>query len=336
MSAYMEFVYDWLGARALGYVAATCRNGNMLMSRRSTLLGCGIRSSHVSMHDSSAMEEYYATREGFAYLHTVYTGFSTRVIAVRCNRTHKMRAIKQINKKAAALTLERLGSSITVANEMRCLRLVDHAHVIRALTIFDDANVVTIVMPFVARCSLIEEVLRLGAITEDYTATHMLGICQALLYIHSHDIVHRDIKPENSCIFPNSNASEVWQLTDFGLARSCLPVGTCCTVCGTPCYMAPEVFGARHSAYGQPVDVWSLGITLFIVLSGESPFFEGDDDVRDLREDELITFRSTASRYLTDASMQCVASMLLRDPRTRATASDVVRHTWFLRYPVCR
>ena len=327
MSSYLEFVYEWIEARALGSVAATCRHGHMMTSGRSTVL---------HMHDSSAMEEYYARREGFDYLHTVYTGFSTRVFAVRCNRTHSMRAIKQINKKAAALTLERLGSSITIANEIGCLRLLDHAHVIRPLTIFDDANVVSIVMPRVARCSLIEEVLRLGAIAEDYTATHMSGICHALYYIHSRHIVHRDVKPENICILQSTHGSEIWQLTDFGLARTCLPADTCCTVCGTPFYMAPEVFDARQSPYGQPADVWSLGITIFIVLSGESPFFEGDGDVRDLSQEEIITFSSTASRFLTDASMQCVASMLLRDPRTRATTSDVVRHTWFMRYPVCR
>jgi len=100
-------------------------------------------------------------------------------------------------------------------------------------------------------------------------------IFDALIYCHKLGIVHRDIKPENLLFSSKDLNSGVIKVSDFGLARFLQEDGFATTTCGTPGYVAPEILSEKP--YKEPCDFWSVGVVLFILLSGEPPFYHEDN-----------------------------------------------------------
>ena len=94
----------------------------------------------------------------------------------------------------------------------------------------------------------------------------------AICYLHTRGFVHRDIKPENVCI----ESGNTCKLIDFGTGRKFTAGKKLKQVIGTPFYMAPEIFTARK--YDEKVDMWSIGIVFFILLTGKAPYSGQDDD----------------------------------------------------------
>ena len=105
-------------------------------------------------------------------------------------------------------------------------------------------------------------------ISEDRAKTLVKEISSAIYYLHSFGIVHRDLKPENIMMTKNSNDS-VSKLNDFGLSTIIGPNVKCSEKCGTLCYVAPEVLLGK--SYDKRVDLWSLGIISYVLLSGCLP-----------------------------------------------------------------
>jgi calcium/calmodulin-dependent protein kinase I len=139
-------------------------------------------------------------------------------------------------------------------------------------------------------CELFDEIVKRGTFSEGDAAKVIVQIANALKYLHEQNIVHRDLKPEN-LLFSNAEA-EVLKLADFGLAKVIGPDATLKTPCGTPACVgnkvlktcdliitAPEVLLCK--GYGAKVDLWGLGVILYILLSGMPPFGA------DLAEDNL-------------------------------------------------
>lgn len=104
----------------------------------------------------------------------------------------------------------------------------------------------------------------------------MFSITNALKYMHSHGVMHRDLKPEN-LILVNNNIDTDLKLIDFGFVCRCGPnVPKECAVVGTPGYVAPEMlFG---TPYSSEVDMWSLGVILYVLLAGMPPFAADDSE----------------------------------------------------------
>ena len=93
-------------------------------------------------------------------------------------------------------------------------------------------------------------------------------------YLHMVGIVHRDIKPENIIITKGKHGEPTVKLIDFGLSRLIGPSDTCTVPCGTLAYVAPEVL--KMKGYHREVDIWSLGVVLYLMLRGRLPFNSKD------------------------------------------------------------
>jgi calcium/calmodulin-dependent protein kinase I len=100
-------------------------------------------------------------------------------------------------------------------------------------------------------------------------------IFDALIYCHKLGIVHRDIKPENLLFSSKDQATATVKVSDFGLARYVAGDTFATTTCGTPGYVAPEILAERP--YKESCDFWSVGVVLYILLSGEPPFYDEDN-----------------------------------------------------------
>jgi calcium-dependent protein kinase len=151
-----------------------------------------------------------------------------------------------------------------------------------------------------------------------------------LNYMHKKNIVHRDIKPENILMESRDTDNLNIRITDFGFAKFYDPkTGGLKESLGSPLYMAPEI--VKNLPYDAKVDIWSLGVVAYILLSGKPPF-------SGTTKQEIFMQLSSQSISYTDNSAwlkvsreakSLVKKMLTRDPRIRPSAEDLLAHEFF-------
>lgn len=149
---------------------------------------------------------------------------------------------------------------------------------------------------------------------------------EAIQYLHDHDVVHRDLKPENLLFRDRSPTSDIL-VTDFGLAKLLDDQIVLKTACGTPNYVAPEILMQR--GYGKQVDIWSLGVILFILLCGYPPFYNESDAV--LFELIMKGCFKFDERYWSEVSKEAkhlISNMLVVDPVKRYDTYQILAHPW--------
>ena len=142
---------------------------------------------------------------------------------------------------------------------------------------------------------------------------------EALAYCHSKNIIHRDIKPENIlvCTEDDGDHSNLkFKLSDFGLCVEVKAGELASGICGTPSYVAPEVISGLK--YDKNVDIWSLGILLYLLLSGEQAFpFDEDRDVMfsRIKKGAFNFDNETWQEYVSDEAKDLVTKMLKVNPK---------------------
>lgn len=189
--------------------------------------------------------------------------------------TQQQCAVKIIDTRKFVMTG---GLSIDdLKEEAEMMQQLDHPNIIKVLDTYQSAYAVFIVMELLRGGDLFDRIVERGKYTEDTARKLMVNLLSAVEYLHSKNIIHRDLKPENILLVDSYNDVDV-KLTDFGLAKKANQEGLK-TFCGTPQYFAPEVLSRKTSEngigrYGAAADVWSLGVVLYILLSGTFPFAE--------------------------------------------------------------
>eukprot|EP01122_Echinamoeba_exundans_P009424 TRINITY_DN3333_c0_g1_i2.p2 TRINITY_DN3333_c0_g1~~TRINITY_DN3333_c0_g1_i2.p2 ORF type:complete len:264 (-),score=51.78 TRINITY_DN3333_c0_g1_i2:59-850(-) len=169
---------------------------------------------------------------------------------------------------------------------------------------------------------------------EDAARTMFKQILSAVEYLHSKSIVHRDLKPENILLSRDGTA----KLSDFGLARMLDAAAALKTLCGTPQYVAPEIItlgsvGPSNAlnGYSHAVDMWSLGVILYIMLSGEPPFDTELNPTMSLYQQiETGTYDFPADLWdpVSPVAKDLLVHLLEVDPNKRYTVSQALRHPW--------
>lgn len=163
--------------------------------------------------------------------------------------------------------------------------------------------------------------------TENEARDAIKAIIDAISYIHDMNIVHRDIKPENLLIKSKDLDLKSLKISDFGLARFVKTEQMANTTCGTPGYVAPEIL--MEKPYNKACDFWSIGVVLFILLSGTPPFFE--DESQDLF-DKIKTcdynFSESTWKNVSDEAKDLVSKILKADPNERYNTDQMMDHPW--------
>nr|XP_033493192.1 SNF-related serine/threonine-protein kinase-like [Epinephelus lanceolatus] len=160
-----------------------------------------------------------------------------------------------------------------------------------------------------------------GGLTEEVAKCYFAQIVHAISYCHRLHVVHRDLKPENVVFFEKQG---VVKLTDFGFSNRFQPGKKLNTSCGSLAYSAPEILlGDEYDA--PAVDIWSLGVILFMLVCGQPPFQEANDS-------ETLTMimdcKYTVPPHISNACRDLIAHMLQRDPKKRATLDEIEAHEW--------
>ncbi|CAH9122042.1 unnamed protein product [Cuscuta epithymum] len=203
--------------------------------------------------------------------------------------------------------------------------LAGHPNVISIKGAYEDAIAVHVVMEYCAGGELFDRITQRGHYTERQAAELTRTIVGVVEACHSLGVMHRDLKPENF-LFVDKHEDSLLKTIDFGLSIFFKPGERVSDVVGSPYYVAPEVLRKR---YGAEADVWSAGVIVYILLSGVPPFWaETEKEIfQEVLHGEL-DFISDPWPSISEGAKDLVRKMLIRDPRKRLTAHEVLCHPW--------
>jgi serine/threonine protein kinase len=189
-----------------------------------------------------------------------------------------------------------------------------------------------IVMPMAVGGDLFDFLEQNGAMHEDAACQAIHCVLQALIYMHGIGVWHRDIKPENLLLMDDSVTNPHVVVADFGLAKPFLPGETCTEFLSAHFYAAPEIH--LRQPYTEAVDIWSLGVTMYMLLSGEAPFPHDAIALRDAVTSCTYDFDSELWDEVSDEAKDLIQQMLVLEPDERITSSEAKDHPWFaIHYP---
>ncbi|GKV39722.1 hypothetical protein SLEP1_g47448 [Rubroshorea leprosula] len=203
--------------------------------------------------------------------------------------------------------------------------LAGHPNVISIKGAYEDGVAVHVVMELCSGGELFDRIIQRGHYTERKAAELTRTIVGVVEACHSLGVMHRDLKPENF-LFVNQQEDSLLKTIDFGLSVFFKPGERFTDVVGSPYYVAPEVLRKR---YGQEADVWSAGVILYILLSGVPPFWaESEQGIFEQVLHGELDFDSDPWPSISEGAKDLVRKMLVRDPRRRLTAYEVLCHPW--------
>uniref|UniRef100_A0A8D0RCC7 non-specific serine/threonine protein kinase n=1 Tax=Sus scrofa TaxID=9823 RepID=A0A8D0RCC7_PIG len=213
------------------------------------------------------------------------------------------------------------------------LRYGQHPNIITLKDVYDDGKCVYLVMELMRGGELLDRILRQRCFSEREASDVLCTIAKTMDYLHSQGVVHRDLKPSNILYMDESGNPESIRICDFGFAKQLRAEnGLLMTPCYTANFVAPEVL--KRQGYDAACDIWSLGILLYTMLAGFTPFANGPDDTP-----EDILARIGSGKYalsggnwdsISDAAKDVVSKMLHVDPHQRLTAVQVLKHPWIV------
>ncbi|KAJ7342192.1 hypothetical protein JRQ81_009631 [Phrynocephalus forsythii] len=213
------------------------------------------------------------------------------------------------------------------------LRYGQHPNIITLKDVYDDGKYVYLVMELMQGGELLDRILRQKCFSEREASAVLCVITKTVDYLHSQGVVHRDLKPSNILYMDESGNPDSIRICDFGFAKQLRAEnGLLMTPCYTANFVAPEVL--KRQGYDAACDIWSLGILLYTMLAGFTPFANGPDDTP-----EEILARIGSGKYaltggnwdsISDAAKDIVSKMLHVDPHQRLTAAQVLRHPWII------
>ncbi|XP_071725201.1 calcium-dependent protein kinase 1-like isoform X2 [Rutidosis leptorrhynchoides] len=203
--------------------------------------------------------------------------------------------------------------------------LAGHPNVISIKGAYEDPMAVHVVMELCAGGELFDRIIQRGHFTERKAAELTRTIVGVVEACHSLGVMHRDLKPENF-LFVDEREDSLLKTIDFGLSVFFKPGEKFTDVVGSPYYVAPEIL-RKH--YGPEADVWSAGVILYILLSGVPPFWaESEQGIFEQVLHGDLDFSSDPWPNISGSAKDLVRKMLVRDPRRRPTAHEVLCHPW--------
>ncbi|XP_072403623.1 SNF related kinase b [Chiloscyllium punctatum] len=206
--------------------------------------------------------------------------------------------------------------------EVRCMKLVQHPNVVRLYEVIDTQTKLYLILELGDGGDMFDYIMNHErGLSEDRAKTYFAQIVHAISYCHKLHVVHRDLKPENVVFFKDQG---VVKLTDFGFSNRFQPGKMLTTSCGSLAYSAPEILlGDEYDA--PAVDIWSLGVILYMLVCGYPPFHEVNDS-------ETLTMimdcRYTVPQHISADCRHLISRMLQRDPKKRASLEEIEGHPW--------
>jgi calcium/calmodulin-dependent protein kinase I len=238
-------------------------------------------------------------------------------------------AIKIVDKKDAVFDAESL------EQEIATMKKVNHPNCVQLHEVFDEPNKTYLVLDLITGGTVMDRIIAIDHFSEKDAAAVTADVLNAIHYLHNIGITHRDLKPENLLYASNDPRNPDYntiKVADFGLAKFVTESSMMKTTCGTPGYVAPEVLDPYlpfTNGYGPEVDLWSMGVVLYIMCCGFPPFYDDSTAVlfKQIRKGEY-TFPSPYWDEVSDGAKDLISRMLVVDPSKRFSAQQCLEHAW--------
>ncbi|ETV96387.1 CAMK/CAMK1 protein kinase [Aphanomyces invadans] len=240
------------------------------------------------------------------------------------NTTKKQFACKVIDKRAIQSKSDDLLEQFQV--EIQVLQSLDHPNIIHMEDVYQTDSRICMVTELMEGGELFDYVVQKGTLSEVEASCLVRKITSALAYMHACGVVHRDLKPENVLLTSPSPNAEI-KIIDFGLAKL-LHNSQTRSFLGTRGYLAPEML--RRQSYSKSIDVWALGVIVYVLLCGCLPFI---DDGSKIHSDKAarakfgLRFPRWASG-LSESAKDLLRHLLEVDSDKRYTAEQACLHPW--------
>ena len=219
-----------------------------------------------------------------------------------------------------------------VRTEIEILKICQHPNIIRLYNVFENADYLYIIMEYCYGGDLFSYLEnRHFRLTEKRASTIIHQMATAVYYMHSFGVVHRDLKPENVLMTSTDEDSDI-RILDFGLSKILGPYEKCDEPYGTLTYCAPEII--VDEPYSKPVDLWSLGVMTYLMVSGKLPFNAEDENeiARQVVYDEPNYTRNPIWKTISPECLDFIKKLLDKDQNKRMTIKGVLEHKWIKMY----
>jgi len=248
---------------------------------------------------------------GMGNYSSVYLGFSAK--------TKESVAIKRVRKD--------LCKQNNLENEINILLQIDHPNIVKLYAIFESEEYVFLVMELVRGGELFEKIVERERYSEKDAVVVMKQLLSGISYLHSKGIAHRDLKPEN-VLLEDGYDGVIVKIADFGLSRVYTEESIMLTSCGTAGYIAPEIL--KTLPYQNEVDMWSVGVIMYILLCGYPPFYDEND--AQLFEKIMhcrYEFHDQYWEHISPEAKELIRCLLKVDPKERLSAQEALKSPWF-------
>ncbi|EUD65412.1 CAMK protein kinase [Plasmodium inui San Antonio 1] len=243
---------------------------------------------------------------------TVYRGIN--------KQTNTEFAIKVIDKRSVSIYEKEL-----LRSEISILRLLRHPNVIYLKEIINTKETLYISMELVKGGELYDFLLTETRLSEIHANKIVTQLIKTVAYLHRCGIIHRDIKPENILLTDKSRDAQI-KLTDFGLSTLCAPNELLKEPCGTLAYVAPEVITLQ--GYNHKVDAWSIGIILYLLLSGKLPFPINKNTEMNIQKNYVLSFKDHIWKSISSSAKDLISKLLELNVEKRISANEALEHIW--------
>ncbi|EME80151.1 uncharacterized protein MYCFIDRAFT_216120 [Pseudocercospora fijiensis CIRAD86] len=260
--------------------------------------------------------------------------FATVYLAVE-KSTGMRYAVKKFEKRSGPGERSKVEG---LQQEIAVLMGVSHPNVLCLKDTFDEADGVYLVLELAAEGELFNWIVMKQKLSEADTRKIFIQLFQGIKYLHERSIVHRDIKPENILLIDKELNVKI---ADFGLAKIIGEESFTTTLCGTPSYVAPEILEhTNRRRYTRAVDVWSLGVVLYICLCGFPPF---SDELYSAENPYTLSQQIKMGRFdypspywdsVGDPALDLIDRMLTVNVEKRITIDECLEHPWTTQRPI--
>ena len=233
--------------------------------------------------------------------------------------TGEVRAVKMIDKLHFDAE-----EKIRLKYEIDILKNLTHPNIVRLFEVYENKSSIFLVTELCDGCELFDEISKRQQFTENEAAHVSKQILQAVAYCHGQNIAHRDLKPENVLIDIKNRGSI--KLIDFGTSHRYSSGHEMHQMYGTPYYIAPEVLKGN---YTEKCDMWSIGVIIFIMLSGFPPFNgKSDDEIIGKVRRGQWNFNNEIWATISSEAKDLIKNLLTVDINARLTAIQALEHPW--------
>ena len=224
--------------------------------------------------------------------------------------------VKVIDKR----TIEDAQDMRHLHNEVRLLSELDHPNIVKYIDFYDDKTNFYIFQEFLEGRSLLEMINETNGLSEEICHQLFIQLVSVLSYMHERSVYHRDIKPDNLMFDGDGNM----KLIDFGFSKEISINPERGTACGSPAFVAPEVI--KREEYSYAADIWSVGIILYLMATGQLPF----------RDSNVVTLLTMVVENdlefppgIDSELKELLIGMLEKDPSRRLSIKEIKATSWY-------